>query len=166
MLSWKEQTNPNNNSKNKPECIKQLFKPLNNMGFLVHQQGAKLSPIALCDGWWCICVSSAGRSSTFTKGHVAVCTRLRKAGRKEASFSVPVKKDFSYCPLIEQMQIHKWQSIALSPRLRKNINKRGGRRCRGLCATSKLTKQQKPSCSLMPTFLFSLPFFFFFLFCV
>lgn len=101
MLSCKEQINPNNNSKNKPECIKQLFKPLNNMGFLVHQQGAKLSPLALCDGWWCICVSSAGRSSTFKEGHVAVCTRLRKTGRKEASFLVPMKKVFGYCPLIE-----------------------------------------------------------------
>lgn len=46
------------------------------MGFLVHQQGAKLAPTTLCDGWRCIRVSSAGRSSTFKEGHASflVCT--------------------------------------------------------------------------------------------
>lgn len=66
---FEKSKHPNNNSKTKLECIKQLFKPSNNMGFLVHQQGAKLSPTTLCDGWPCICVSPDGRSSTFKEGH-------------------------------------------------------------------------------------------------
>lgn len=61
------------------------------MGFLVHQQGAKLSPTTLRDGWPCICVSPDGRSSTFKEGHAFfpfVLGLEKLGGRKQASETI------------------------------------------------------------------------------
>lgn len=100
MLSWKEQINPNN-SKNKPECIKQLFKPLNNMGFLVHQQGAKLpQQHSVMDGDAFASAQWPGsaplRRAMHLSQYVLVCIRLGQVGGEKASFSDHMKEEFLF----------------------------------------------------------------------
>lgn len=78
------------------------------MGFLVHQQGAKLSSTTLCDGWQPLVSAQLAGSAPLRRvmrlsQYVPVCTRLGKLGREEASFLDHMKEDFSYCPLIRQI---------------------------------------------------------------
>lgn len=110
------------------------------MGFLVHQQGAKLSPQHfVMDGRAFVSAQMAGPAPLRKVRRFPICTRLGKVGRKKASSSDRRKGCLVHCPATSGSAQLKDKTP--SPELRKSLDKRQGKRYRGICAISKSTEQ-------------------------
>lgn len=96
------------------------------MGFLVRQRGLKLPITALCDGWQSICVSSAGRSSTFRESHAPflICNSSFQAWKIWEGGSKLLRSNEGRLWLLPFNCVDlRWQCAALSPKLWKSTNR-------------------------------------------